>query len=216
MFYKDHENIYRVRPFAALEWLEHGFGTRRSVRPRATTVHQVHSAICVTAEGRQGCLGDGDALLENTPGSSVAVKTADCLPLLFADPEHRAVAAVHAGWRGTAQRIAQAAVSSMAERFGTNPEKLLVALGPSIGPCCYEVGPEVTAQFGLGNGHARVDLGAINRAQLEQSGVRPENIYSSGLCTMCSPEDFYSYRREREHAGRMYSVIGIGRQLNCH
>ncbi|MFB3828352.1 MAG: peptidoglycan editing factor PgeF [Bryobacteraceae bacterium] len=211
MFYKDRDHVYRVRPLAALAWLEHGFGTRHSARPRAATLHQVHSAVCIAAEGRGGCLGDGDALLENTPGSSVAVKTADCLPLLLVDPARRAVAAVHAGWRGTAQRIAQAAVRSMTERFGTDPVDLLAALGPAIGPCCYEVGAEVAARFGLGDGRARVDLAAINRGQLERMGVRPENIYSSGLCTMCNPDDFYSYRRERERAGRMYSAVGIAR-----
>ena len=113
MFHKDSQNIYRVRPLERFGWLEHGFGTRHSSPPSAATLHQVHSDICIPARGRTGVLGDGDALLENTPGHLVAIKTADCIPILLVDEEHRAVAAVHAGWRGTVARIVAAAVDAM-------------------------------------------------------------------------------------------------------
>ena len=128
-FYKDSGNIYRVSEFDALPWLIHGFGTRDSDIPgmfaHLATLKQIHSAECVAAQGRPGMLGQGDALLENTPGSIVAVKTADCIPLLLVDGEHRAVAAVHAGWRGTAAGIAQRAVEAMAARFGTKPRRFM-------------------------------------------------------------------------------------------
>ena len=160
------------------------------------------------AAGRGGVLGEGDALLENTPGSVVAVKTADCLPILLVDERQRAVAAVHAGWRGTVAGIAQRAVEAMRAEFGALPGELHAAIGPGIGKCCYEVGPEVAAQFGQqGRGH--VDLAAANRRQLMDAGVTPERIYASNLCTMCRGEEFYSFRRDQEASGRMYSFAGI-------
>jgi YfiH family protein len=153
-------------------------------------------------------LGVGDALLENTPGSVVAVKTADCLPILLVDDRRRAVAAVHAGWRGTAAGMAQRAVEAMGAQFGSLAGDLHAALGPGIGKCCYEVGPEVAAQFGQqGRGH--VDLAAASRRQLMDAGVTPERIYASNLCTMCGGEEFHSFRRDKEAAGRLYSFAGI-------
>ncbi|MGB7758899.1 MAG: polyphenol oxidase family protein, partial [Bryobacteraceae bacterium] len=114
MFYLDPNRTYRVSELDEMEWLVHGFGTRQADIParfeRLATLHQVHSTECVAGAGRSGVLGTGDALLENTPGAVVAVKTADCIPLLLVDPGHRAVAAVHAGWRGTVAGIAQSAV----------------------------------------------------------------------------------------------------------
>jgi YfiH family protein len=212
VFYRDSENIYRVTDLDALPWLVHGFGTRLSDIPAAfrqlATLKQIHSSSCVAAEGRAGLLGEGDALLENRPGSVVAVKTADCIPILLVDERLHAVAAVHAGWRGTAARIAAEAVTAMAGRFGTRAEDLHAAIGPGIGKCCYEVGPEVAAQFG-GQGRGHIDLAAANRRQLEESGVTPRHIYASNLCTMCRSEEFDSFRRDQAAAGRMYSFAGI-------
>jgi len=214
VFYKDSQNIYRVRELDAFDWLVHGFGTRwtssfGSCRNLAT-LHQIHSDTVVSSAGRSGCLGDGDALVENTPGMLIAVKTADCIPLLVADPVHRAVAAVHAGWRGSAKNISARAVTAMEAKFGTRPEHLHVAIGPGIGKCCYEVGSEVAGEFGLCDSTQPVhlDLGEINRRQLAACGVDPSHIYLSGLCTMCD-QDFHSFRRDKQQAGRMLSVVGI-------
>jgi YfiH family protein len=212
VFYCDSRQIYRSTELDAIPWLIHGFGTRRSDIPALfeslATVKQVHSASCIAAEGRSGVLGPGDALLEDTPGAVIAVKTADCVPVLLVDERHRAVAAVHAGWRGTVARIAVHAVQAMNRRFLTNPRELRAAIGPAIGACCYEVGPEVAAQFGA-EGRAHIDLAAANRSQLLESGVTAERIYASNLCTMCRFEDFHSFRRDREIAGRLYSFAGI-------
>ena len=212
MFYKDSRQIYRVTELDALPWLVHGFGTRLASVPAVygnlARLRQVHSAVCVQASGRVGVLGEGDALLENRPGSVVAVKTADCLPILLVDEGHGAVAAVHAGWRGTVAGIAQRAVEAMRAEFGARPGELHAAIGPGIGKCCYEVGPEVAAQFGQ-QGRAHVDLAAANRRQLMDAGVTPERIYASNLCTMCRCEEFHSFRRDKEAAGRMYSFAGI-------
>jgi len=212
VFYQDSRRIYRVTQLDALPWLVHGFGTRLARVPalfaNLATLRQVHSATCVPAAGRCGALGEGDALLENTPGSVVAVQTADCLPILLVDDRRRAVAAVHAGWRGTVAGIAQRAVEAMRAQFGSLPEDLHAAIGPGIGPCCYEVGPQVAAQFGR-QGRAHVDLAEANRRQLIDAGVTPERIYASNLCTMCRAEEFHSFRRDKEAAGRLFSFAGI-------
>ncbi len=212
MFYKDSRQIYRVPELDAIPWLDHGFGTRLVDIPalykNLAMLKQIHSATCVPAEGRAGMLGEGDALVEQAPGTIVAVRTADCIPILLVDERNRAVAAVHAGWRGTVASIAEHALAAMRARFGTNPADLHAAIGPGIGQCCYEVGPEVAAQFGQ-QGRAHIDLTASNRAQLIQSGVTPSRVYASNLCTMCRADDFHSFRRDREAAGRMHSFAGI-------
>ena len=212
MFHRDSDHIYRVSELDALPWLVHGFGTRDADIPalfaQLATVKQIHSSTCVAAAGRIGVLGEGDALLEDRPGSVVAVKTADCIPVLLADERLHAVAAVHAGWRGTVARIVAGAVAEMGARFGTRPADLHAAIGPGIGKCCYEVGPEVAAHFG-GQARGHIDLTDANRRQLEESGVTPSRIYASNLCTMCRSEEFHSFRRDKEASGRLYSFAGI-------
>jgi YfiH family protein len=214
VFYLDDRQVYRVSELDRLPWLIQGFGTRHSDIPalfaNLATLKQIHSAECVDACGRSGVLAEGDALLENAPGAVIAVKTADCVPILLVDERHRAVAAVHAGWRGTAARIVPAAIRAMHTRFGTEPADLDAAIGPAIGPCCYEVGPEVAAEFGE-HGRAYLDLPGINQRQLLESGVTAERIYASNLCTRCGDEDFHSFRRDRERAGRMYAYAGIAK-----
>ncbi len=212
MFYKDSRQVYRTSELDALPWLIHGFGTRQSDIPawfeNLATVKQIHSATVVNAEGHCGILGEGDALLEDRPGAVIAVRTADCLPILLADERHRAIAAVHAGWRGTVARIVAAAVDAMRARFGTAPGDLHAAIGPGIGKCCYQVGPEVAAYFGE-QGRAHISLRDANLDQLLRAGVTPERIYASNLCTMCLAGEFHSFRRDREAAGRLYSFAGI-------
>lgn len=216
MFYKDSENIYRVRPLEALEWLVHGFGTRWSKSfgscGNLATLHQIHSATIIDAEGRSGSLGEGDALIEDTPGSLVAVKTADCIPVIIVDARNRAVAAVHAGWRGTVQEITLQAIAEMEKKFSSRAEDLHVAIGPGIGECCYDVGSEVASQFRKYMGDSahpnRLALAKINATQAARAGVNSAQIYVANLCTKCN-EDFHSYRRDKEHAGRMLSVVGI-------
>jgi polyphenol oxidase len=211
-FYLDDRHVYRVPELDSFDWLIHGFGTRQANIPalfsNLATVKQVHSATCVEACGRSGVLGEGDALLENTPGSVVAVKTADCVPILLVDEWNRAVSAVHSGWRGTAAGIVARAVDLMGERFGTKVAGLHAAIGPAIGKCCYEVGPEVAAQFGI-EGRTYLDLPEINRAKLAEIGIPADRIYVSQLCTMCCAEEFHSFRRDKEAAGRLYSFVGL-------
>jgi hypothetical protein len=212
LFYKDSQQIYRVSELDALPWLVYGFGTRLADVPGEfgplTLLKQVHSGNCVVANGRTGTLGEGDALLENRPGNVVAVKTADCMPLLLVDERNRAVAAVHAGWRGTVAQIARHAVDRMRAEFGTRLEDLHAAIGPGIGKCCYEVGPEVASHFGE-SGRVHLDLADANRRQLIETGLAPGRVYTAGLCTLCDPEQFHSYRRDKEAAGRLFSFVGV-------
>lgn len=208
MFYRDSSNIYRARPLETFSWLVHGFGTRSSDGFGAVaTLRQVHSDRIVLAAGRTGCLGEGDALIDNQPGTLLCVKTADCLPIVLVDARNRAVAAVHAGWRGSVQHITLKALKILNCTFGTLPEDVHAAFGPAIGKCCFEVGADVAARFG--STERSVDLLDYNRRQLIAAGVAPARIYAAGLCTVCAGDEFCSYRRERRQAGRMLSVVGI-------
>jgi YfiH family protein len=203
-----------------LLWLQHGFGTRLSAAwPAGTelaaghlaTARQIHSDRVLTVES-PGPQGEGDALMSNVPGIGLAIRTADCLPILIADPGSRTVAAIHAGWRGVVSEIASKTIQAMCQQFDSKPEDLVVAIGPGIGSCCFEVGPEVAAQFQLA-GRIKLDLVETTCRQLRRNGVRLEQISTSGLCSRCNPELFESYRRDRETAGRMVAMIGVGGRL---
>jgi YfiH family protein len=162
-----------------------------------------------------------DGLITVTPGCYLLGYFADCVPLLAYDPVRRAVGLAHAGWRGTVRRIAEHLVAELVAAFGVRPEDLHVGIGPSIGPCCYEVGAEVIAQVRAQlpegaelllpgrPGHAFLDLWAANRQGLVRAGVRPERIEVAGQCTSCHVERFFSYRREGQLNGLFGAVIGI-------
>ena len=221
LFRKDDCQVYRAVPLLELDWLEHGFGSRWSVEwmsePEPISLTQVHSGVCVYADGRaRGRIGEGDALITDVPGAAIAVRTADCIPILLVDTQKRSVAAVHAGWRGTVQGIAAKAVGAMVDRFGSRPRDMLAAVGPGVGLCCYEVGEEVALQFrdlfrerSDWAGPTRVDLAEANRRQLVSAGLTPDAVWTAGRCTVCLAQEFFSWRREREKAGRMVSAIRI-------
>jgi YfiH family protein len=211
--------VYRAERLEQFPWLQHGFGTRLSAGwPNAdnlATAKQIHSDHVLVAT-EPGHLGLGDALISKRPGVTVAVRTADCLPILIVDPRTHAVAAVHAGWRGVVAEIAPKAVEAMRREFGSRPEDLEIAIGPGIGPCCFEVGPEVAIQFRAFfperndlDARAKLDLVETVRRQLRRNGVTEGQIDTSGLCCCCDPELFESYRRDRERAGRMVAAVGI-------
>lgn len=193
-----------LEPF---DWLIHGFGLRNSSYPaEIETVKQIHSDMVLEAPGDPG--REGDALITNQAGVIAGMRTADCVPILLADPETRSIGSIHAGWRGTAGDIVGKAVAAMASKWGARAENLHAAIGPSIGPCCYEVGPEVAHCFGIESARSvYLDLPRENEQRLRAAGVR--NIWKSGECTFCAAHRFFSYRREREQAGRMISFAGI-------
>ena len=169
------------------------------------SLKQIHSAIVLLGE-QIGCAGEGDALVTARAGVAVSVRTADCYPILLADERNHAVAAVHAGWRGTAARIVIRTLEEMHRLYGTAAADVYAAIGPGIGECCYEVGADVALQFGLEAG--RIDLAAINRRQLLDAGVAEHRVDVLGGCTKCDAHLFHSYRRDQLAAGRMVSYIG--------
>ena len=218
-FYLDNRGVFRAAALERFDWLEHGFGTQApSAWPdlsRLAMLKQIHSARVVLARDSMGIIGEGDALITDRPGLLVSIRTADCVPILIVDSRNRAVAAVHAGWRGTAQGIVIRSISELARHFGTSPKDVYVAIGPAIGPCCYEVGPEVARKFAQwwpeldGASHPiKLDLAATNYRQLVGTGVEKDKIATSAPCTCCT-DTLHSYRRDKHAAGRMISAIGI-------
>jgi YfiH family protein len=159
---------------------------------------------------------DCDALLTATPRVFLAISVADCVPILLYDPGVSAVAAVHAGWRGTASGILPRAMERLESEFGTSPSRLLAYLGPSASRCCYTVGEDVASQFDSRvvlrhDGRIIVDLKEANLAELLKSGVPREQIEVSPSCTICEPLVFHSFRRDGANSGRMMAVIGVSR-----
>jgi len=203
-----------------------------SVPPgRIVSLNQVHgrdvahvdrSVSLQTLDDMQNERPRADAAISNAPDVALVVRAADCVPLLIADTRTGAVAAVHAGWRGTAARVAVAAVEEMQRRFGTQAADLVVAIGPAIGSCCYEVGSDLVDAFAAA-GHERhlidrwfmtprerrmrLDVVGANRDQLMLAGVREENVHACGLCTAMHLDVLTSYRAEQSAAGRIAGVI---------
>ncbi len=192
-------------------------------RDRLVTVHQVHGDDVLVV--RKGNYRDvrklqADGLVTAEPGIAVGVETADCVPVLLLDPGGPAVAAVHAGWRSTVKKIVQKAVWTLQHGFGSDPSRMIAAIGPAIGPECYEVdepvmGPvratfpfwkEATASRGAGRWS--LDLAKLNRLELMQAGLKERNVHAVGMCTSCRRDQFYSFRAEGR-TGRMLSVIMI-------
>ncbi|MBR5167512.1 MAG: peptidoglycan editing factor PgeF [Salinivirgaceae bacterium] len=179
---------------------------------RLTTAEQTHSLnIAVVNETNAGLgaltidsrIPNTDALITNQPGVCIMVLTADCQSVLLYDAENHAVAAIHAGWRGTAGGIVRLTVEAMQREFGTEPSHLIAALGPCIGSCCFEVGDDVAEQFSQWPeailhkpewARPHIDLTAVNRQHLISAGLPLENIEAAQVCTKCHPDEFFSYR----------------------
>lgn len=183
---------------------------------RLFQVSQVHGGDvhAVTASDDPAALParvQADALVARRPGDAVAIRVADCVPVLLADRRTGHVAAAHAGWRGVAAGVVAAAVNDLRPR---EPDDLVAAAGPCIGPCCFEVGDEVAAQLVAAttasvrvatDGRPHVDLHAAVRWQLERLGVLTVDVV--GGCTRCDPERYFSFRRDGARSGRMVGVV---------
>jgi YfiH family protein len=179
------------------------------------TAEQIHSANVVYADGSVNVYGDCDGFVTDVPGVFIAVKTADCQPILFADPGSRVVGACHAGWRGTVAGIAAATVKEM-EKLGAKRETTVAVLGPCIGKCCFEVKDDFTDSVRkagpaflrfIDSYHA--DIKAMNEYVLLNAGILKENIYVCPDCTCCMGEKYYSHRRQKGVRGTMLNVIGM-------
>ncbi len=189
---------------------------------RACTVWQVHSADAVIADecppGRRW-LARADAMVTNRPGVALAMRFADCVPILFYDPGHRAIGMAHAGWRGTVTQVAVSALRAMQTAYGSEPGQVQAAIGPSIGPDRYQVGPEVVQAveqaFGTSDGLIRraddgsayLNLWEANRLALERTGV--QHIEVAGMCTASNVDEFFSHRAERGRTGRFGAIIAL-------
>ncbi len=191
--------------------------TRRDI----VSGYQVHGTCVarVGGEDRGQVCPQTDILITDVPGVALMQRYADCLSVLLYDPVQHAIGLAHAGWRGTLAGVAQKAVRAMQAAFGSRPPDLIAGLGPGIGPCCYQVGPEVAeaAQAAISgwpsvllrqrDGSWHLDLWEANRRQLVQAGVI--RIEVSGLCTACRTDEFYSHRAERGRTGRFGVVAGL-------
>lgn len=213
--------------FTTIPEILHTFGTRDDLLfPEGlVTAKQVHGTEILFAEdpGQKTIkIGEAgfDILITDKVGIPVAVKTADCLPLLMVDPDRKIVAAVHAGWKGTLMKVVEKAVRSLVEK-GARPERLIVAMGPSMARRCYEVEEDVASEFQrqfpqypqiLKKQPAMkwlLDIPETNRLELVRLGVKPGKIDHLDLCTHCRADLFHSYRRDGEKAGRMISFIEL-------
>ena len=172
----------------------------RLVGGRVAQPHQVHGMRVVTADPDAGTAPDADGQVTAEPGVAPVVLVADCLPVALVAPE--GVAMLHAGWRGLAGGLLDEGVRALRALGAT---RMAAAIGPGAGACCYEVGPEVHAAFGIDDPpDRRLDLKAIARERLEAAGV--DEVHDCGLCTMCDPERFFSHRRDGGVTGRQAGV----------
>ena len=241
------DSVITVPAFAsARSGVRHFFGTRRHVAglnvevgapapvqalegaARSSwilSVKQVHGTDALVVDRALSSSdrfpGGWDALVTDQRGIMVAVRTADCVPVLMHDQKRKVVAAVHAGWRGAVAGIVGKTLSVMESRFGTIPEHVQVSIGPSAGVCCYEVDqtvldklPEACPDFqrvvrGQRSCKAYLDLKMLIREQARTAGVHPDSITCVNLCTICHEELFFSYRREGKVIGTMVSAIGL-------
>jgi len=198
------------------------FFTTRHRHPFVNQTHipvykpvQRHTSNVIVLDNLERIIGD--AVITDRKGITIGVETADCVPILLCDPEVPAIGAVHAGWRGTAAGILKNTVQKMKELYSSEPPRILMAIGPSIGPCCYEVDEPVMkavsqvtgTHYTSRNGKYYINLQQENLLQALSEGLRRDNIWLSDECTFCNPHKFHSYRYSRDRAGRQGGFIMI-------
>ena len=183
---------------------------------------QIHSSIVNKIDEKNiGQRIDGDALISNVKEVPLLILTADCVPVVIIDPKNKAVGVAHAGWRGTYDKICKNTIDEMIKNYKSNPEDLICVIGPSIGPCCYEVSKDLVEKFNtnLAN-HAGefdiikddkyfLDLWKINELTLKDCNVKDENIINLQICTNCNHDKFYSYRKHNKTPKRIGTMIQI-------
>ena len=193
------------------KYLSRAAGVKITLLPN---IKQVHGRRIIVVKKPSCCVSrpplHADGMMTQKPGIPLSVRTADCLSIFMFDPKARAIALVHAGWRGSHSHIAGRATLLMKKHFGTNPRDLKVAFGPSICGRCYEVGKELKKLFPketiTKDGKHFFDLALANKRQLVKAGVNPKNIFNPKICTFCNKQ-YFSHRREGTKAGRMISFL---------
>ncbi|WP_094602681.1 Polyphenol oxidase [Sporomusa silvacetica DSM 10669] len=196
---------------------------------KVVTAEQIHGVVVeqvTVADAGRGAkhyheaIKGTDALITNVPGLPLMLFFADCVPVLIVDPVAKAVGISHAGWKGTVGKIAQKTVLAMQQQFNTNPADCLVGIGPSIGPCCYEVDEVVINKLKVNfdnweelvephSNHWRLNLWEANRHQLREIGVPDNTITVCDVCTACNTEIFFSHRAEAGRTGRIGAIIAL-------
>ena len=208
---------------AGWEQLATALGVETAALVRMRQVHCAHvfdeGGGSRFLSGLSGDWPEADIAVTIDPSVAVSVRSADCVPILLSDPRTGAVAAVHAGWKGTAEGAVMEAIRAMTSRYRTRPGDVIAAVGPSIGPCCYEVGPELGARFSAHpeaaswfthDAKPHLDLWRATRDQLARAGVLVQQINVCELCTFHHPALFHSYRRDGASAGRLVAAIRSG------
>ena len=183
---------------------------------------QIHSSIVNKIDEHNiGQRIDGDALITNVKEVPLLILTADCVPVVIIDPKNRAIGVAHAGWRGTYDQISKNTIEEMVKNYNTDPQDLICVIGPSIGPCCYEVSKELVEKFNTKlTNHAGkfdiikedkyyLDLWKINELTLKDCKVKEENIINLNICTNCNHDKFYSYRKHNKTSKRIGTMIQI-------
>lgn len=198
---------------------------------KIVTCQQVHGEKIVKVTGEMAGMGsvdysstvpDADGLITNVPGIPLMLFFADCTPILLVDPVEKAIGLAHGGWKGTVASIGSKTVAEMQKEYGCKPENMFAAIGPSIGPCCYEVGIEVVEKFkasfpgfwsqlveAKANGKYNLNLWEANRLQLAEAGILPDRIDVAGVCTSCNNRQFFSYRADKGKTGRIAALLCI-------
>ena len=192
--------------------------------------HQTHTTnVRVVTEADKGCgivkprtYSDVDGLVTDIPGICLVTFYADCVPLYFVDPKHKAIGLSHSGWRGTVNRMGQCTIDAMKKAFGTSPKDLITCIGPSICQDCFEVGEEVAEAFmesfkpewhneiiapGKRPDKYQLDLWRANEIIFMEAGVKPENIHTTNICTMCNHEYLFSHRKVGNERGNMGAFL---------
>lgn len=183
------------------------------------TGYQVHSdRVAIVGREHKGyLLKDTDALITHSPDICLTLRFADCVPLVFFDPVQRAVGLAHAGWKGTVSKIGSKVIASLQSAYGSHPADIIAGIGPSIGPCCYQIGADVIQQMEQAfpntedllitqaDRSIHLDLWVTNRRALEMCGV--QHIEVAGICTSCHRDEFFSHRGDRGHTGRFGAFV---------
>ena len=183
---------------------------------------QIHSNIVNKIDKNNiGQKEEGDALITNLSNVPLLIFTADCVPIAIIDKKNKAISLDYAGWRGTYDAIAKKTIEKMIENYNTNPEDLVCVIGPSIGPCCYEVSKDLVEKFNMNftnstekfytieEGRYKLDLWTVNEYILRECGVKDENIINLKLCTSCNSDKFHSYRKHNQTLERIGTILQI-------
>ena len=198
----------------------HLFLAATNLPTNLVSANQIHTDVVQNVTKVPETKPDCDGFVTNTKNLTLAVKTADCLPILMEDPEAGVVAAVHAGWRGSAKKIVWNALDEM-EKLGAKRDRIRAVIGPRIGVCCFEVKDDFVAEYRalLGDYGEKFlvfkgdriycNLPALNRTLLLDGGVKEEHFEDSGLCTCCAPDLFFSHRASKGLRGTMAAMIAV-------